>query len=100
MNAGVEETSLFDEDGELLESKVGGFFKALREPPEIAKRKDFQQDLLVSSSVKTPQVIESQNDTREVSFLINGFGDRLPPTTARQKVETAENGRVRAHTVP
>ena len=40
LNAGVEETSLFDEDGELLESKVGGF-KALQEPPEIAKRKDF-----------------------------------------------------------
>ncbi|MEC8051144.1 MAG: transglutaminase-like domain-containing protein [Myxococcota bacterium] len=95
LNAGVEETSLFDEDGELLESKVGGFFKALREPPEIAKRKDFQQDLLVSSSVKTPQVIESQSEKTEVSFLINGFGDRLPPTTARQKVETAENGRVR-----
>ena len=95
LNAGVEETSLFDVDGELLESKVGGFFKALREPPEIAKRKDFQQDLLVSSSVKTPQVIEAQDTKSEVSFLINGFGDRLPPSSARQKVSAEPNGRVR-----
>ena len=95
LNAGVEETALFDEEGELLESKVGGFFKALREPPEIAKRKDFQQDLLVSSSVKTPAVIEDQSEKIEVSFLINGFGDRLPPITARQNVETAQNGRVK-----
>ena len=95
LNAGVEETSLFDVDGELLESKVGGFFKALREPPEIAKHKDFQQDLLVSSSVKTPQVIEAQDTKSEVSFLINGFGDRLPPSSARQKVSAEPNGRVR-----
>ena len=95
LNAGVEETSLFDEEGELLESKVGGFFKALREPPEIAKRKDFQQDLLVSSSVKTPEVIEDQDKKSEVSFLINGFGDRLPPASERQKVNAEANGRVR-----
>lgn len=95
LNAGVEETSLFDEEGELLESKVGGFFKALREPPEIAKRKDFQQDLLVSSSVKTPSVIEEQDKKSEVSFLMNGFGDRLPPESERQQVKAEANGRVR-----
>ena len=95
VNAGVEETSLFDEQGELLESTVGQFFKALREPPEIAKRKEFQQDLLVSSTVKTPDVIENQTTKRQVSFIINGFGDRLPPESARQKVQAESNGRVK-----
>ena len=46
LNAGVEETSLFDVDGELLESKVGGFFKALENLQRSPNVKIFNRTFL------------------------------------------------------
>ncbi len=83
---GVQETSWVDAGGKVLESQVGGFFVARLEPPDVAKRLDFQQDLLVSAVVKAPRRIERPAEVDALSLRFSGFGEQLPPASERQKV--------------
>ena len=84
---GISEASWLDATGTLLESQVGGFFVARLEPPEVAKRLDFHQDLLINAVVKAPQRITEPERLRAVDLRVSGFGDMLPPTSPRQTVK-------------
>jgi hypothetical protein len=83
---GVVETAWMDDTGKVLESQVGGFFVARLEPPDVARRLDYQQDLLVSAVVKTPQPLAHTAELSRFSVTFAGFGDQLPPASERQKV--------------
>jgi hypothetical protein len=91
---GVSETTWLDAKGKVLESQVGGFFVARLEPPDVAKRLDFQQDILVSAVVKTPRPIKNPSEVARMSVRFSGFADQLPPSSERQKV-SREDGFVR-----
>jgi hypothetical protein len=84
---GVSETSWMDEAGKVLETQVGGFFVARLEPPDVARRLDFQQDLLTEAVVKTPQPIRQPTSLEHLSVTFTGFGDLEPPSSPRQKVD-------------
>jgi transglutaminase-like putative cysteine protease len=80
-----------DATGKLLESRIGGFFVARLEAPEVAKKLDYSQDVLISAvvPVTTPLQAPQQLDKLEVSFT--GFDGLQPPHSARQKVTQEGN---------
>lgn len=84
---GITETSWMDDTGKVLESRVGGFFVARLEPPSVAKKLDYQQDLLVSAVVHTPHRLDEPESVDGLRLRFTGFGDSLPPSSARQQVE-------------
>jgi len=84
---GVTETSWVDDAGKVLETQVGGFFVARLEPPDVAKKLDFQQDLLAAAVVKTPRALAHPADLDHLSVGFTGFGDLTPPSSPRQRVE-------------
>ncbi|MBN1962748.1 MAG: transglutaminase domain-containing protein [Deltaproteobacteria bacterium] len=84
---GINETSWFDETGKILETKVGGFFIARLEPPDVAKKLDYQQDLLVAAVVKTPRAINNPETLEHLTVAFSGFGKMDPPSSPRQKVD-------------
>jgi transglutaminase-like putative cysteine protease len=83
---GIDEQVWLDETGKILESKVGGFFVARLEPPEVAQQLDYQQDLLVSAVVKAPRPIAVPEALQALEVTFSGFGPMTPPTSARQQV--------------
>ncbi len=83
---GVTETSWLDSKGLLLESQVGGFFVARLEPPDVAKRLDFHQDLLVSAVVRPPAPLTHSGAVAGLRVTFSGFGEAGPPVSARQAV--------------
>lgn len=83
---GVKETLWLDDSGKVLESHMGGIFVLRLEPPEVAKRLDYQQDLLVSNVVPAPRRIMAQQNIQKIKVRMVGFEDRLPPTSPRQRV--------------
>ncbi|MFC1609415.1 transglutaminase family protein [Myxococcota bacterium] len=83
---GIEESSWLDNTGKVLESRVGGFFVARLEPPDVAKRLDFHQDVLINAVVKTPQPLRNTDSIGKMRVRVQGFGDRPPPSSGRQKV--------------
>jgi transglutaminase-like putative cysteine protease len=84
---GISETSWYDDSGKILETRVGGFFVARLEPPEVAKRLDYHQDLLVSAVVKTPRPLEDAASLKRLALTFEGFDETPPPSSARQQVE-------------
>lgn len=84
---GVTETSWVDDAGKVLETQVGGFFVARLEPPDVAKKLDFQQDLLAAAVVKTPRPIAHPADLDHLTVGFTGFADLTPPPSARQRVD-------------
>ena len=86
VDLGIEEQIWLDETGKLLESKVGGFFVARLEPPEVAQQLDYQQDLLVSAVVRVPRPIAVPDAVSALSVTFSGFGEMTPPTSSRQQV--------------
>jgi hypothetical protein len=84
---GVTETSWLDSTGKVLETQVGGFFVARLEPPDVAKQLDFQQDLLAAAVVKTPHALKDPASLEHLTVAFTGFGDALPPSSERQKVD-------------
>lgn len=82
----VKESSWVAASGKLLETKVGGFFVARLEPPEVAKRLDYSRDILVGAVVKTPSPIQNPEDLDALSLRIKGFGEFTPPSSERQQV--------------
>ena len=91
---GVQETSWLDNTGKPLESSIGNFFVARLEPPEEAKRLDYQQDLLISAVVKAPRRIDSADTISRLTLTFSGFGEQKPPSSTRQEV-TQEGGLTR-----
>ncbi len=83
---GVEESSWHDDTGKVLESQVGGFFVARLEAEEEAKRLDFHQDVLVSAAVRLPRPIDAPERLAGLRLRLRGFGETLPPSSARQQV--------------
>ncbi len=81
---GMTESSWYDTSGKLLETKVGGFFVARLEPRDVAKRAEYQQDLLISAVVKTPKPIENAESLAGLEVLFEGFGDFKFPASSRQ----------------
>jgi hypothetical protein len=90
---GVSETAWIDSTGKMLESQIGGFFVARLEPPELAKQLDVHQDLLVSAVVRAPRVIVEPQTLQQLRLTFHGFGEMVPPASARQVVR-AEDGAV------
>ncbi|HET6345030.1 MAG TPA: transglutaminase-like domain-containing protein, partial [Myxococcota bacterium] len=90
---GVTETAWLDTTGKVLESQIGGAFVARLEPPEVAKKLDFHEDLLVSQVVRAPRVITEPHNLQKLGLKFTGFGDALPPASSRQTV-TQEAGAV------
>jgi hypothetical protein len=84
---GVTETSWLDDTGKVLETQVGGFFVARLEPPDVAKKLDFQQDLLAAAVVKTPAPLRSPEALEHLTVSFSGFDDAPPPASERQKVD-------------
>jgi hypothetical protein len=83
---GVSEVAWLDGTGKVLESQVGGFFVARLEPPDVAKRLDYAQDLLVSAVVRAPRVLMSPANIGRLSLRLSGFGAMTPPASSRQAV--------------
>lgn len=84
---GVEETAWYDESGTVLESRIGGFFVARLEPPEVAKKLDYSQDLLIAAVVKPPKPIPNPTGLESLTLDVKGFReDAMPPETPRQRV--------------
>lgn len=88
---GVKEITWMDSAGKVLESAVGGVFVARLEPPEVAKRLDYHQDLLVSQVVRAPRLLVAPQNTANLTLRFSGFGENLPPSSPRQKV-SADKG--------
>lgn len=86
LELGVTEISWLDNTGKVLESRVGGFFVARLEPPDVAKRLDYQQDLLVSAVVRPPQPVHNPQTVETMKLHFKGFGSALPPASRRQQV--------------
>ncbi len=82
----VTETAWLDQAGKVLESRVGGFFVARLEPPEVARRLDYSQDLLVAAVVKPPKPLERTPELPSLTVTFTGFGGQLPPSSPRQVV--------------
>jgi transglutaminase-like putative cysteine protease len=83
---GIEETSWIDTQGKMLESKMGGFFLARLESKEEAQKLDYQHDLLQSAVVKTPTPLQNPTHVQTLHVSMKGFGNLVPPSSARQKV--------------
>jgi len=83
---GIRETAWLDATGKVLESQVGGFFVARLEPPDVAKRLDFSQDILVSAVVSSPERLANPESISKMRLRISGFADAPPPSSPRQKV--------------
>ncbi len=83
---GIRETTWLDSAGKVLESKVGGFFVARLEPPDVAKKLDFSHDILVSAVVRSPRRLQDPGSIEKLRLRVRGFGDTLPPASPRQKV--------------
>ncbi len=88
---GVSETLWLDNNGKVLESRMGGIFVLRLEPQAEAKRLDYQQDLLVSNVVHAPQRLVAQQNIQKLMLRMDGFGDRLPPKSSRQQVAQQGN---------
>ncbi len=88
---GVNEVAWLDSSGKVLESHIGGFFVARLEPPEVAKRLDYTQDLLISAVVRAPRVLMSPQNLSKLTLQFEGFGDSLPPASPRQVVRREQN---------
>ena len=86
---GMTESSWYDTSGKLLETKVGGFFVARLEPRDVAKRAEYQQDLLISAVVKTPKPIDNAESLAGLEVLFEGFGDFEFPASPRQVAKKA-----------
>lgn len=84
---GITETSWLDDTGKILESRVGGFFVARLEPRDVAKKLDYQQDLLVSAVVRPPERLASPETVSGLRLRVTGFDDNPPPASKRQVVE-------------
>lgn len=82
----ILETTWLDATGKALETRIGGYFVARLEPPEVAKRREFQHDLLVSSAVRTPRPIPDAQTRDRLQVTFSGFGKTLPPESPTQKV--------------
>lgn len=83
----LSETAWYDNAGKLLETKIGGFFVARLEAPDVAKRLDYQQDLLVASVVATPAPIKKSASLSRLQVDFEGFGEFPLPESARQRVK-------------
>jgi len=83
---GIRETAWLDAAGQVLESQVGGFFVARLEPPDVAKRLDFSQDILVSAVVPSPRKLTNSESITSMRLRMAGFADAPPPSSPRQKV--------------
>jgi transglutaminase-like putative cysteine protease len=83
---GITESSWLDNSGTVLESRVGGFFVARLEPPDVAKQLDYSQDLLVSAVVAAPPSVAQGTNAVHMELDFRGFDDGPPPTSDRQKV--------------
>ncbi len=84
---GVEETAWYDETGTVLESRIGGFFVARLEPPDVAKKLDYSQDLLIAAVVKPPAPIKNPTALEALTLDVKGFNaESMPPETPRQRV--------------
>ena len=84
----IKETSWLDDSGTVLESKVGGFFVARLEPPEMAKKLDYSQDLLVSAVVPTPRPARhgrQQQHGSHLRWFPRSAASQLQPTKSEQK---------------
>lgn len=88
----LSETTWLDAHGKILESKVGGFFTARLEPPEVAKQIDYQQDLLASAVVEPPKKLSRPEAVTQMRARFQGFGDNLPPSGDFQTVRRDETG--------
>ncbi|RYF10980.1 MAG: transglutaminase domain-containing protein [Deltaproteobacteria bacterium] len=84
---GVNETVWLDNAGKVLESQIGGFFVARLEPPEVAKRLDYTQDLLISNVVRAPRVLIAPQNLTKLTLTFQGFGEVDPPTSPRQSIK-------------
>ena len=82
----ITETSWVDATGKVLETRVGGFFVARLEPPEVAQKLDYHQDLLVSATVKPPQPLSQPAEINKLELVLAGFDGTVPPASPRQKV--------------
>ncbi len=82
----ITETTWYDQAGKALETKIGGFFVARLEPPEVARKLDYQQDLLAAAVVKVPRPIADPEKLEKLSLRFTGFGDLLPASSPRQRV--------------
>jgi hypothetical protein len=85
VNMGIRETGYIDASGQLLESKMGGFFVARLEPQDVAKKLDYQQDVLVSAVVKSPKPIDAKR--RTLQLTLSGLKSFPMPTSTRQRVQ-------------
>ena len=91
---GVSESLWLDNNGKVLESRMGGIFVLRLEPPSEAKRLDYQQDLLVSNVVQAPQRLVAQQNIQKLMLRMGGFGEHLPPVSSRQQVTQQGNDAV------
>lgn len=82
----ISESAWIDDTGTVLESRVGGFFVARLESPDVAKRLDYSQDLLISAVVKSPEPMGDTVAMKKLDLSFAGFGETLPPSSPRQQV--------------
>lgn len=92
---GIAETSWYDASGTVLESQIGGFFVARLEPPEVAKKLDYSQDILIAAVVKAPKRLDNPEGLESLELDVEGFSkDAMPPSSPRQQVSERQ-GRTR-----
>lgn len=92
---GIAETSWYDASGTVLESQIGGFFVARLEPPEVAKKLDYSQDILIAAVVKAPKPLDNPEGLESLQLDVEGFSkDAMPPSSPRQQVSERQ-GRTR-----
>lgn len=93
---GVEEISMVDEHGQLLETRVGGFFVARLEPAEVAKQLDYSQDLLISGVIPAPSPLTDATHLKSLELVMRGFPQDRFLTTPRQSMQP-EGQKIRIH---
>ncbi|MEO1171710.1 MAG: transglutaminase-like domain-containing protein [Myxococcota bacterium] len=85
---GVTETAWYDRSGTVLESRIGGFFKASLESPEVAKRIDSNEDFIKGGVVVPPEPIANPTGLERLRLELAGVEQELPQTP-RQQVKRA-----------
>ncbi len=84
---GVTQGTWVDGTGRVLETKIGGFLVVRLESPDVAKKRDYSQDLLVSAVVKVPSDFPKIKNLQSLVLQFQGSGDFQFPASSFQRAE-------------
>jgi transglutaminase-like putative cysteine protease len=90
---GIVTTSVLKDDGDVLESQIGGGFTMRLEDEPTAKNIDYRSDVLLSTVIKPEKPIKNPAAVREMRVKLSGVKDReLLISSERQTYSVQPNG--------